>query len=246
MPKKNLLYLHTNTSDKHIVCHGINFKSFLGCLEYPPKNILLIKGGQAGQNLHTQSGFGYACGDLVKLSVGKHGDFCWVDYQDEFALDQLTRLDIAELLYFGHRRRPFSSPYFTRLQNRFAYWSHNDGWLTKVYFTDGGEMRSLISSAVSAFANTRPAAGGKLPQETAKEMVGFSENGLLVDGGELFDAGGIYMLPFYVTGRITNMDDLLNNTALYKMNADKRGTLRFKKKGGENPQGFWRRRLTNK
>jgi hypothetical protein len=245
MPKrKNLLYLHTNTSDRHVVCHGVDFKSFLSYLENPPENILLIKGVQAGQSLHAQSGFGYACGE--KLSAGKHGDFCWVDFKDEFALDHLTRLDIAELLYFGHKRRPFSTPVFPRLQNRFAYWSHNDGWLTKVYFADGGEMRSCTAAAGTAFSNAKQKVGGKLPPETAKEMAGLSENGLLIDGGELFDAGEVYMLPFYVTGRITNMDDLLSNTALHKMNAVRRGTLRFRKKGGENPLGFWHRRLINK
>lgn len=250
MPKRNLLYLHSYTSDKHIVCHGVDFKGFLSCLENPPKNILLVKGEHAGQSLHSQSGFKYVgSSEINKLkaeNINRYGDFCWVDFEDEFALDQLTRLDIAELLFFGHKRRPFSAPAFTRLQNRFAYWSHNDGWLTKVYFTDGGELRSFISSAVSVFTSSKLTAGGKLPPDTAKEIVGFSENGLLIDGGELFDAGEMLMLPFYITGKITNMDDLLGNTTLYKMNAIKRGTLRFKKKDGENPLGFWRRRFPKK
>jgi hypothetical protein len=246
MPKRNLLYLHTNTADKHIVCHGVDFKSFLGCLENPPKNILFIKGEQAGQSLHTQSGFGYAGGDLEKLSAGKYGDFCWVDFESDYALDQLTRLDVAELLYFGHKRRPFSSPAFTRLQNRFAYWSHDDGWYTRIYFNDSGEMRSFIASAVSSAANTKSLTGGKLPPDTAKEMVGLSENGLLIDGGELYDAGDLYVLPFYVTGKITKMEELVKNTTLYKLNAVKRGTLRFKKKGDEPPPGFWLRRIIKK
>jgi hypothetical protein len=243
MPAKNLFYLHANMAEKHIVCHGVDFKGFISLLEKPPAHILLIRHEYNGKNYHAQSGFKYAAGtEIEKLkteNIDRYGDFCWFDFEDEFALDQLTRLDIAELLYFGHKRRPFSSPVFTRLQNRFAYWSHDDGWLTKVYFTDSGEMQSFISSALSA--NTKNLTGGKLPPETAKEMVSLSENGLLIDSGELFDAGDMFMLPFYITGKITNMDDLLGNTTLYKMNAVKRGTLRFKKQGGESLKGFWRR-----
>ncbi len=250
MPAKKLFYLHTNTADKHVVCHGVDFKGFLGMLEKPLSNILLVKHGYNGKNYHSQSGFKYVSGaEIDKLkadNISRYGDFCWVDFEDEFAPDQLTRLDIAELLYFGHKRRPFSSPVFMRLQNRFAYWSHDDGWYTRIYFADGGEMRSFISSAVSAAANTKNLTGGKLPPETAKEMVGLSENGLLIDGGELYDAGDLYVLPFYVVGKMSNMDDLLSNTTLYKLNAVKRGTLRFKKKSGENPLGFWHRRNTKK
>lgn len=247
MPAKNLFYLHVDTVDKHIVCHGIDFKGFLGTLEKPLGNLLLIKHEYNGKNYHAQSGFKYVVGteiDKLKLeNISRYGDFCWFDFEDEYALDQLTRLDIAELLYFGHKRRPFSTPVFTRLQNRFAYWSHDDGWLTKIYFADSGEMRAFISRAISTAANTKNLAGGKLPPETAEELVVMAENGLLIDDGELYDAGDILMLPFYVTGKITNMDDLLTNTTLYKMNAIKRGTLRFKKKGEKQPVQFWRRIL---
>jgi hypothetical protein len=249
MPSKNLLYIYTNAAEKHIVCHGVDFKGFLGALEKPLNNLLLIKHAYNGKNYNSQSGFLYVTAsetDKLKAeNISRYGDFCWVDFKDEFAPDQLTRLDIAELLYFGHKRRSFSSPVFARLQNRFAYWSHDDGWVSSIYFTDSGEMHAFISNAVSAVASTKDITGGKLPPETAKEMASLSENGLLIDGGELFDAGELFILPFYVTGKITNMDELVNNTTLYKMNAVKRGTLRFKKKSGENLMGFWRR-LQNK
>ena len=248
MPVKNLLYLHSNTAEKHVVCHGVDFKGFLGALEKPPSQLLLIRHDYKSKNYNTRSGFTYVCGDeIAKLkadNISKYGDFCWVDFENEFAPDQLTRLDIAELLYFGHMHRPFSTPIFTRLQNRFAYWSHDDGWYSRIYFTDGGDMQSVIAGAVTTAAKIRHLS--KLPEETAKEIVSMSEIGLLVDGGDLSETDDTYILPFYVTGQLTNMDDVIKNTPQYKKDAQKRGTLRFKKKGGEYPLRFWQRQLRKK
>lgn len=249
MPKRNLLYLYSNPADKHVVCHGVDFKGFLGAFEKSPDNLLLVKHDNDGKTYNSHSGFSYVGGgEIDKLNISKRGDLCCLDFKDEFVLDQLTRLDIAELLYFGHKRKPFSSPVFTRLQNRFAYWSHDDGWFTSVYFTDSGDMQSFISAAITAVAQTKHRSGGKLPQETAKEMMGLSEIGLLIDGGELNEADDTYVLPFYVTGKITDIEDMTRNPSHYKKNAQKRGALRFKKKSGDNPRGFWplRNRTQNK
>lgn len=233
MSKKKLLYLRTNPIEKNIICHGVDFKGFLEYLEKPLDHLLLIKHSYDGGVLHTQSGFDYLAGsDVMKLAgenICKFGDFAWVDYRNEFALDQLTRLDIAELLYFGHTHRPFSGPVFTRLQNRFAYWSHDDGWFTSIYFADSADLLSFVAAAVSAVAQPVNMPGSKLQQDTVKEILKLSESGMLVDGGDLDDTGDMLELPFYITGKIKDMDDAINNTSNYKKKAQKRGTLRFKK-----------------
>ncbi|NLA86891.1 MAG: hypothetical protein GX847_06315 [Clostridiales bacterium] len=247
MPVRNLLYLYANTAEKHVVCHGVDFKCFLRCLEKPLNNILLIKHGYDGKNFNSRSGFTYVTeGEIKKLAeddIDKYGDFCWVDFEEEFAPDRLTRLDIAELLYFGHKHRPFSSPVFTRLRNRFAYWSHDDGWYSSLYFTDSGEMQSFMSRAVAVVARSKHLTAGKIQSETAKEIFSMSERGLLLDTGELREADDMIVLPFYVTGKITDLNDAVNNTAKYKENAVKKGTFRFRKKAAEKPKvPFWRRR----
>ncbi len=240
MPVRNLLYLHLNTAEKHVVCHGVDFKGFLSALVKPPNNLLLVKHDKDGKNYNSHSGFSYVVGsEIEKLNVSKYGDYCCFDFEDEFVLDQLTRLDIAELLYFGHKRRPFSSPVFTRLQNRFAYWSHDDGWFTSVYFADSAEMQSFILYAISAIAKLKHLTVGKLQPETEKEMLTMSENGLLFDRSDLTETNDMLELPFYVTGKITAMDDAIKNTDKYKKNAQKRGTLRLKKKAEKHSVLFW-------
>lgn len=245
MPTRKLIYMHSNTAEKHIICHGIDFKEFINSLEKPPENILLIKHEFVGGDFNSRSGFMHVSGaELEKLkadNIGKYGDFCWLDFENEYALDQLTRLDIAELLYFGHRHHPFSTPFFTRLQNRFAYWSHDDGWYSSIYFTDSAEMLAFISFAVSAIPKSKPLSGGKLPHETAKEMLSLSESGLLIDGADLSEAVDTFVLPIFVTGKITDMDDAISNTDMYKKNAQKRVTLRFKKRADKQPKRFWQR-----
>ena len=247
MPVKKLIYLHSNTAEKHIICHGIDFKAFLNSLDKPLGNILLIKHQYNGENYNSRSGFTYVSGqEIEKLkaeNVSKYGDFCWFDFEDEFAPDQLTRLDIAELLYFGHRHQPFSTPFFTRLQNRFAYWSHDDGWFSSIYFSDHDEMLTFMSCAISVIAQSRPLSTGKLPHDTAKEVLSLAEGGLLIDGGDITETIDTFTLPFYVTGRITDMADAINNTNHYKKSAQKRVILRFKKKAETEPVKFWRRAL---
>ncbi len=72
MPKRNLLYLYSNTADKHIVCHGVDFKSFLSCLENPRRIFFTLKPSTPGK-ASIPSGFGYAGGDLGKLGIAKYG-----------------------------------------------------------------------------------------------------------------------------------------------------------------------------
>jgi hypothetical protein len=231
MPDRNMIYIHTNIAEKHIVYHGIAFYDFVRFLRKPADKLLLIKHNYIGGFWHARSGFLYVKDEeiyeLAAEDISSCGDFCWLDFEDEMALDELSRQDIAELLYFGHKGEPFASPFFPKLGNSVASWTHDDGWYNSVYFSEPDDFLPVLSNAVLACADTKGRFVKELPLDTAKKLFALSEGGLLIDGSDAVLSKDKAELPFYIIGQIKDFDDMLSNAEIYKDTAAKKGLLRF-------------------
>jgi hypothetical protein len=231
MPDQNILYIHSNPAEKHIVYHGIEFYDFIRSLEPPVANLLLVKHAYNSDHIHPRSGFEYVknaeIDELCTEVIYNFGSFCWLDFEDESMLDRLSRQDIAELLYFGHKNEPFSSPFFEALGNRCAYWSHDDGWYQSVYFSDLQEFLPVLTNAVLSRVDGKHRLVDTLPPDTVKKLFALCEGGLLLDGGDAVLSKDKAELPFYIIGSIKDIDDVLNHADAYKTGAAKKGILRF-------------------
>lgn len=143
------LYIHMNDVEHFVVYSGLTLKQFMSSIE-PLKNVLLLKHTyeDGSFNMHTQ--FDYVSSeeipDFIKKEMDSATDLCWVDFNSEKNVDLLTPFEQAELLYFRHRREPLGSPLYTKLQNRYGYFSSNLDKMTKIYFRFMADSELLVAN----------------------------------------------------------------------------------------------------
>lgn len=156
------LYVHMNDVDHFVIYSGLSSKQFFSSIE-PVKNLLLLKHSyeDGSFNMHTQ--FDYIGvedmpGFLKKIPDMK-GDLCWVDFMSEKNVNQLSPIEQAALLYFGHKREPLESSFLSKLQNRYAYFSSENDQMTKVYYRFLADNETIISNVFNKMIQEKEGAG---------------------------------------------------------------------------------------
>ena len=143
------LYVHMNDVEHFVIYSGLTLKGFMASVE-PVKNILLLKHAyeNGSFNMHTQFDFVTSedMRDFIKKESDLKQDLCWVDFTAEKNVNALTPLEQAELLYLGHKREPLASPFFSKLQNRYAFYSSVADKMTKIYYRFMGDSEVLVSN----------------------------------------------------------------------------------------------------
>lgn len=157
------LYVHMNDVDQFVIYSGLSYKQFFSSVE-PMKNMLLLKHAydDGSFNMHTQFDF-ISAEDMVpfiKHLPDMKGDLCWVDFSGEKSVNQLSPMEQAELLYFGHKREPLASPFFSKLQNRYAFYASPADKMTKVYFRFLGDNELLIANLFNKMIREKEGTGG--------------------------------------------------------------------------------------
>lgn len=71
----------------------------------------------------------------------------WIDYQSRELLEQLTPLEISEILYMNHVGQPYRSPFFYKLQNNWTLLVLADDCY-KIYQRQPEEFNSLVNEYV--------------------------------------------------------------------------------------------------
>ncbi|MGM9948981.1 MAG: hypothetical protein ACI33P_02590 [Lysinibacillus sp.] len=157
------LYVHMNDVDHFVIYSGLSYKQFFSSVE-PMKNVLLLKHAyeEGSFNMHTHFDFVPAedMVPFVKDLTDRRGDLCWVDFQSEKDVNQLSPMEQAELLYFAHKREPLDSPFFSKLQNRYAFYASPSDKMTKVYFRFLGDSELLIANLFNKMMHEKEGAGG--------------------------------------------------------------------------------------
>ena len=156
------LYIHMNDVDHFVVFSGVSCKQFFLCVE-PMKNVLLLKSSfeDGSFNRHTQHDF-VSLEDMpvfIKKLTDNQAELCWLDFDSEKNINQLTSKEQAELLYFAHKREPLASPFFHKLQNRYAFYANPADKTTKVYFRFLAEAEQLTANLFNAMIKERSDGG---------------------------------------------------------------------------------------
>lgn len=137
MTTKNV-YVHLDTTSNSILARGITLTDFALSVPETPHNILLLDPNAEIGEFEPHTGLkivrlqdaaaSYLRGSHASTSLSK-----WIDFKDVSLLQQLTPMEIAELLYFSHVGRQLHSPFFYKLQNNFVFFEQKEGH-TKVYY----------------------------------------------------------------------------------------------------------------
>ncbi|KYC83942.1 hypothetical protein MXL46_15810 [Heyndrickxia sporothermodurans] len=165
---RGVIYVHTNVVDHYVLSHGIDFYDFYQAFPDLP-NLLLLRHQfeDANFNLHTL--LDYVDAELIpkmtKDNIYHYEDFCWIDFEDEDTLNHLDGQEIAELLYLSHIKSHLRLPFYRKLNNRFAYLSHDDGWVNKTYYRRFDDFYTTLGTTIS----------NRLNEKAEKTLLGFKK-----------------------------------------------------------------------
>lgn len=225
---RDIIYINADLDESWVLYYGIEFKEFFAALPGSLSNLLLLAHDYYWGSLRSSSSFlDYVIGeqitDLAKQDIYMYGDFCWVDFDHESAIDLLEPQEIAELLYLSHMNKPLGSPFFSKLNNRFAYCAHDDGWRCKLYCRELREFAEVIANIVKSTVSTSKRRKiYPMTDELKTHFIKLSEDGLLIDFHNVSKEDRRISIPIYTIGKLDDMDDMYNNLNRYI------GTSKFK------------------
>lgn len=233
MKTKDVIYMIYNDKEQSVTSMGIEFIDFVTSLTIELNNILLLASGYTGEDFHYGLRLEFVrkehLSDLYKENVHSYGDFCWMDFDDITSLDNLEPQEKAELLYLGHYKKSLSSPFFDKLNNKFVYLAHDDGWYNKVFLKDINDytdvFRHLIPNRLkkSYKKNVQP-----LGLDVGQQLVDLASDGILIDLYRIIKFRNGVEIPFNIIGKTMDFDDVYNNMDRYKAKAKSEYWLVYK------------------
>ncbi len=232
---RDIVYINSNLEDQTVCYYGIEFKEFIPALNKPIDNILLLKHQYWDAEFHYPSRLEYlntsGITGLTEENVYNYGDFCWIDFEAEDAIDLLEAEEIAELLYLGHLHKPLNSAFSSKLKNRFAYCAHDDGWHCLLYCKDIYDFTHVIaSSIIKTVATSKRRKIYPLPDEIKNYLLQLSQNGLLLGFDKIYKDSKTIEFPIYTIGKFTNMDQMYNDLERHIGKSNFRAALVHKNK----------------
>jgi hypothetical protein len=220
---RDLIYVHLNQADQYVLSYGIEFEEFSLAFSDSLNNLLLLKHrfDDTDFNMHTLLEY---CPEervpkLAEEDVYRYGDFCWIDFFEEEGLNELTGHEIAELLYLGHLKHHLKIPFYSKLNNRFVYLAHDDGWFNKTYyrsFKDFFQLLSIgIASKLGRIKQEKSLLGIRkkrlypnVNKEILLSLTPFIKEGICISIKDADNQRSRIEIPIWVIGDFANMDDM--------------------------------------
>lgn len=210
----DLIYVHMDTTSNAVLSKGITHADFTRAITHRPKNILLLNPSADEGEYDRHSGLKMIRGqEQVKQYFSftyrrkMSEEIKWIDFSDVTMLNELTPLEISELLYFGHMRTSLHSPFFYKLQNDFVFFEFADQ-MTRIYYRYIDEFyRTLadkISQVIFEKVNDRKvffrrhAPVDKLDSELLKEMKLILEEGVVFCFKYMLVQDNVYRIPIHI------------------------------------------------
>lgn len=147
---RDYLYIYNNNDEKYILTSGINFKDLQDVLTVK-NGLILIKHCYHSAHYDNDSRFdyilSYEINNLIEDDIYSYGDFIFVDYDNE--LKNLSKQDISELLYFGHKVEPYGNINIKNIDNEILCYIHDDGYLCKIYYSNWEIIDKILASLLN-------------------------------------------------------------------------------------------------
>ncbi|WP_138754482.1 hypothetical protein [Paenibacillus sinopodophylli] len=233
MKTKDVIYMIYNENEQSVTSMGIEFIDFIHCLTVEPNNILLLASGYTGEDFHHGLRLEFVrkenLNDLYKENVYAYGDFCWVDFDEMISLDDLAPHEKAELLYLGHYKQPLRSPFFEKLNNKFVYLAHDDGWFNKIFYKDKNQYMDVLGRLVSNKLKPYQQNVQPLGQDIVEQLALFAKDGILVDLYRMIKSRNSIEIQFNIIGKMMDFDDVYNNMERHKAKSNSEYWLVYKK-----------------
>lgn len=217
---RDVFYINAIQENNEVVYYGMKLKEFIKYAPVELNKLLLLKAEYYGRCFRSKTKFEIVdqeeINDFLNEDVHSYGDFSWVDFNSVENIEKLEPMEIAELLYLGHMFKPITSPFFDKIENRYAYLAHDDGWYCKLYCKEYSDFKEIIANKIIDMVSTSKRKNiYPLSEELKAKLISIAENGLLIDFSNISKFNNTIQIPIYCIGKIFNMDEMYNNLERY-------------------------------
>lgn len=223
---RDVFYINANLAKNKFIYYGMEFNEFIKSIPRRLDNLLLLQPNGVGEKYHAKIKMNAMEGksaikELAAMDIYKLGDFAWIDYNDSYNVENMSPMEIADLLYLTHFEEPLHTIFFEKLSNQYVYLAHDDGWYCCLYCHQQEDFRDIIMNkitmTVTSITKTKV---NSIGQEIGQKLLQLSKDGLLVDFGNIMKNGiGKIEIPIYTIGKFTDMDSMYNDLEKHKANA---------------------------
>jgi len=209
------LYVKLSPERNEAVFFGIEFADFIKCTLIPIENILLLRSSYTSDKQCHNFELLEGETEISKLPIEdiyNYGDFCFVDYANTASINQLTKEQVAELLYLANLSEPLSSPFFDVLQNNYVYLSHDDGWYCKLYCKERQALTSILpNKLLKSLQNSLCNKMSSLPDGLSEKISELSTHGLFIQLDIANKKNKTATIKLYNAGEYENENILFDN-----------------------------------
>lgn len=185
MRKKWFCYIKIDEVNNYVLTSGMEFKDFMNGIKIKPNNILILEGYPYNSVYSNKLFMEYITKEhmesFVEEDVYSYGDFCWIDFEKEDNLKNVTDQELAELLFVSHKHIPLSKIDFDSLNNKYIYLSHDDDYWVKIYMLDVKEYKKVIEHKVLVELKGRKKQIAPIPDDIINIMYDYFKSGAVFD-----------------------------------------------------------------
>lgn len=248
--KRDFIYLHINEEDRFVASISWEMESLMKAITYSLPNLLLLKHQfddveeyDAGTKLNF-----IEKGDIekyIQLASKENGLISWVDFEDREDLGEMSKTELAELLYLSHMLDHIRAPFYSKLNNKFVYLADDNNSYSKFYFRKLQFFTDILGQFIAKSLEdlrleknflgfSKKSKFDKVPVSILMDLMPLLKEGVIFSVSDVDQSKIGYGIPFWVVGDFHHEDDLYElSRKTVKKKANAVLTLSRKMKGWE-------------
>lgn len=213
---RDVFYINAFPDNNELVYYGMQLDEFIKCTPVEINKLLILEGEYFGRGFSSKVKLHAVENDEMEEFLDEdiygYGDFAWVDFENREDLEKLEPMELAELLYLGHMFKPIYSPFFEKIQNRYAYLAHDDGWFCRLYCKEYSDFQEIIcNKIINTVSTSKRRKIYPFSNDVKKELLNLANDGLLIDFNNFAKCDKSIEVPIYTIGKFLDMDEMYNN-----------------------------------
>ena len=212
MKLRDFYYTVCDFEKNEVFAYGATFLDFMKFIRDKPENILLLKASCGDAKWMDDIRLYYIDSDnienLINDDIYSYGDFCWVDYDDFSKIENISKNELAELLYLGHMFQPLHEANMKWLNNKYIYTAHDDDFYSRVFMEDINRYKSVMHGKILDALKGKKKHIEPLPEDMMDYIFKHSGDGILFDFQDISFYDGKTSLNIYKLGKNYNYDEI--------------------------------------
>lgn len=212
MPEQ-VVYVYYDTVGNNVLSKGIVSTIEEITLKRIPQNLLLINNHKHPLSTYDNyTGFYVIKGQenvvkYIKSLKQDNKQSCWIDFSNMEMLNQLTPVEISEILYIAHAHNYLHSPFYYKLQNNYIFLTLPNNF-TKVYYRHLEEFLDFFTESITQRMKNKVNEKRKFFQKERdvslfeisdkQDLIRLFREGICISFRQMTVMGSIYSAPLFI------------------------------------------------